>query len=92
MAARRAEEEAARAEAMAGVPAPRVPAKIELNFSKGKRSMPARERLETDEEVRDAALQGLPAVAREGLWPLIRFCPLRRRRSSDEGRVHFSLP
>lgn len=34
------------------IPAPRVPAKVELNFSKSKRSMPARERIETDEEVK----------------------------------------
>jgi hypothetical protein len=33
------------------VPPPRAPAKVELNFSKAKRSMPARERIETDEEV-----------------------------------------
>lgn len=51
LADRRAEEEKARAEAFANVPAPRQTAKVELNFSKGKRSMPARERLETDEEV-----------------------------------------
>ena len=48
---REAEEERARAEANSGIPAPRPTAKVELNFSKGKRSMPARERLETDEEV-----------------------------------------
>jgi len=46
-----AEEAKRAAEQLANVPEPRPSAKVELNFSKGKRSMPARERLETDEEV-----------------------------------------
>jgi hypothetical protein len=46
------------------VPPPRAPAKVELNFSKSKRSMPARERIETDEEVQKrSAPHCVPACA-----------------------------
>jgi len=51
--AREEEEEAARRakDEACGIPAPRGAGRVELNFSKGRKSMPARERIETDEEV-----------------------------------------
>jgi len=47
------EEERERADKTGALPPPRAPTKVELNFTKGRRSLPARERIETDEEVRE---------------------------------------
>jgi tetratricopeptide (TPR) repeat protein len=48
---REEEERAARPEPKADLPAPRTAGKVELNFTHHRRNLPARERIETDEEV-----------------------------------------
>ena len=48
---REEEERASRPEPSADLPAPRSAGKVELNFTMHRRNLPARERIETDEEV-----------------------------------------
>ena len=49
-----------------GDPPPRAPARVEVAFSQGRRSLPARERLETDEEAAEREAEDRRAKEREG--------------------------
>jgi hypothetical protein len=49
-----------------GDPPPRAPARVEVAFSQGRRSLPARERLETDEEAAEREAEDRRTKEREG--------------------------